>query len=65
MKTQEELNKLKNEFEDLNSKLKELSLDEIKEVVSGTTISLPDGDKFWHSFNPMDIYMNDLKKDKK
>ena len=35
MKTQEELKELKNEYETLNNKLKELSEDELKEVIGG------------------------------
>ena len=36
MKTQEELKELKNEYETLNNKLKELSEDELKLVTGGT-----------------------------
>ena len=36
MKTKEELKELKNEYETLNNKLKELTEDELKEVVGGT-----------------------------
>ena len=39
MKTKDELNQLKKEYEALNNKLKELSEDELKEVSGG----LPDG----------------------
>ncbi len=35
MKTKEELNALKNEVEDLNAKLAELSEDELRQVVGG------------------------------
>ena len=35
-KTQEELNELKKEYETLNSKLKELSEDELKQVTGGS-----------------------------
>ena len=35
MKTKEELQQLKKEFEELNSKLKQLSEDELKEVCGG------------------------------
>lgn len=35
MKTEEELKELKKEFEELNSKLKELSEDELNEVSGG------------------------------
>ena len=38
MKSQEELNSLKNECEELNKKLSELSEDELKEVTGGTFI---------------------------
>lgn len=38
MKTKEELNQLKNEYEALNSKLEELTEDELKEVGAGTYI---------------------------
>ncbi len=53
-KTKEELNELKKEFEALKSKLENLNEDEIEQVVAGNTIPLPDGDNFWHSFNPFD-----------
>ena len=39
-KTQEELNKLKNEYEELNKKLSELSPEEIKLVAGGNTSEL-------------------------
>ena len=35
-KTQEELNQLKNEYETLNNKLKELTDEELKQVTGGT-----------------------------
>lgn len=38
MKTQEELKKLKQEYETLAAKLKELSEEELKQVVGGFTI---------------------------
>ena len=37
-KTIEELNKLKNEYESLSSKLKELNEDELKQVIGGNDI---------------------------
>ena len=38
MKTQEELNELKNEYESLSTKLKELNEDELKQVIGGNDI---------------------------
>ena len=40
MKTKEELNKLKDEFEVLYKKLAELSEDELKEVAGGVTLDM-------------------------
>ena len=40
MKTKEELNALKEEFETLNAKLAELTEDELKEVVGGASGSV-------------------------
>ena len=37
-KTKEELQELKNEYESLNNKLKELTEDELKEVCAGVNI---------------------------
>ena len=42
-KTQEELNTLKVEYETLNNKLKELSEDELKDVIGGTHFDSPVG----------------------
>ena len=39
-KTQEELKELKNEYETLNSKLKELSKDELEQVMGGNGPSM-------------------------
>ena len=55
-KTQEELNILKKEYEALGNKLKELTEEEVKEVVGAKTI-LPD-DGFWEPFNP---YFDEIK----
>lgn len=57
-KTKEELAKLKEEYETLNSKLKELTEDEIKQVIGGTIKPLPDNE-FWHSYNPFFYIVND------
>ena len=38
MKTQKELNQLKDEYETLSSKLKELNEDELKQVIGGKDI---------------------------
>ena len=65
MKTKEELQQLKTEYEALSSKLKELSKEEILEIVGGNTIPLPDGDDFWDSFNPMDPFFRNKNKDGK
>lgn len=37
MKTKEELNKLKEEIENINRKLKELTPEELKEITGGST----------------------------
>ena len=55
MKTKEELNALKEEFEALNKKLAELTEDELKQVAGGRdehTIPLPGSPEFWQSWNP-------------
>lgn len=44
MKTQEELKQLKEEYEVLNNKLKELTEEELKEVTGGT-VKNPGSDK--------------------
>ena len=51
---------LKNEFEELNNKLKELTKEEMEQVVSGRTIPFPNHD-FWDSWNPYFNY-EDTKK---
>lgn len=61
MKTKEELEALKQEYEALNNKLKELNEDEIKEIVGGYTIPLPKDNEFWESFNPNFIFTNHSK----
>ena len=55
MKSEEELNALKEEIELLNKKLAELNEEELKEVVGGNNESsiLPSDDEFWHSWNPV------------
>ncbi len=62
MKTKEELSTIKEEYENLNKKLAELSEDELEQVVSGRdehTIPLPKPNEFWESWNPgMDIIHN-------
>ena len=55
MKTKEELNALKEEVNELSSKLARLSDEELKEVVGGNkefTILPRDQAEFWHSWNP-------------
>ena len=42
-KTKEELKQLKNEYKALSSKLKELTEDELKEVIGGTHFGSPVG----------------------
>ncbi len=42
-KTQEELNQLKQEYEKLNNRLKELTKDELKQVIGGTHCSIYEG----------------------
>lgn len=59
-KTKEELMQLRNEYEALNNKLKELTKEELQEVVSGRTIPLPDHD-FWETWNPYFNY-DDINK---
>ena len=62
-KTTEELNLLKQEYEKLSNKLKELSEDELKQIVGAIdwhTI-LPDDD-FWHSWNPSPIFGKNVDK---
>ena len=73
MKTKEELNTLKDEFETLNKKLEELSEDELMQVTGGAAIlqnmpKIQDDEKYVKSFNIPDeekqydihIYKNDL-----
>ena len=60
MKTQEELNALKDEVETLNEKLAELTDEELKQVTGGKTnvenpdgtITLYKGQCFWDSYSP-------------
>ena len=62
-KTTEELNLLKQEYEKLSNKLKELSEDELKQIVGAIdwhTI-LPDDD-FWHSWNPSPLFDKNVDK---
>ena len=51
MKSQEELNSLKNECEDLNKKLCELSEDELKEVTGGIDFLRCKYDMVFQQFN--------------
>lgn len=60
-KTQEELKQLKQEYESLSNKLKELSDDELKQVTGGGSIfDMPENNTIYeHGF-----YGNEVDKDK-
>lgn len=63
MKTKEELNALKNEIEELNNKLKELTEDELKEINGGSFDE--DIRKYIDGLiNPEYVYKNAINKQK-
>ena len=51
MKSKEELKAIRSEYESLASKLRELSEEELKEVIGGLTVKPKNGD-MWISWNP-------------
>ena len=53
MKTKEELNAIKKEYENVKSKLSELTEDELKEVTGGISKST-NPDKLWFEGNDVD-----------
>ncbi len=63
MKTKEELNALKEEFETLNKKLSELTEEELEEVNGGTgdtsdnPLGLMPGDKVYFYWSDADVWM--------
>ena len=58
MKTKEELNQLKQEYESLATKLQELTEDELKQVTGGTE----EGNQKWYRFNTDEqIKLNDTQ----
>ena len=54
MKTQEELNQLKQEYQELNAKLQELSEEELKEVIGGINFNIPTNNKQQYEFSMYD-----------
>ena len=59
MKSKEELNELKEEYQSLTIKLRELTDDELKIVTGGVTFDIPDYD----NQNELNIYKNKVLPD--
>lgn len=59
-KTEKELNELKEEYNKLTSKLKELTTDELKMVTGGSMFDIPENN---HQYAP-NFYDGEVDKDK-